>query len=65
VHFALLADAEPINYKAALNEKMWKNAMIEEFNSINRNNTWELSEFPANKKAIDVKWIFQIETEAK
>jgi len=39
VHFALLADAESINYEAALNEKVWKNAMIEELNSINRNNT--------------------------
>ena len=41
VHFALLADADPINYEVALTEEMWKNAMIEELNSINRNNTWK------------------------
>ena len=29
VHFALLAYAEPINYEVALNEDVWKNAMIE------------------------------------
>jgi hypothetical protein len=34
--------------------------MIEELNSINRNNTWELTELPASKKAIDVKWIFKL-----
>jgi len=39
VHFALLADAEPINYEVALNEDVYKNAMIKELNSINRNNT--------------------------
>ena len=55
VHFALLANAEPINYEVALNEYVWKNAMIEELNSINRNNTWELTEVPASKKPIDVK----------
>jgi len=34
--------------------------MIEELNSINKNNTWELTELPASKKAIDVKWIFKL-----
>jgi len=29
VHFALLADAEPINYEITLNEEVWKNVMIE------------------------------------
>jgi len=52
-----LADAKQINYEATLNEEMWKNAMIEELNSINRNNTWELTELPAKKKTINVKWI--------
>jgi len=39
VHFALLADAKPINYEAALSEEMWRTSMIEKLNSINRNNT--------------------------
>jgi len=34
--------------------------MIEELNSINRNNTWELTELSARKKPIDVKWIFKL-----
>jgi hypothetical protein len=44
----------------ALTEDVWKNAMIEELNSINRNNTWELIELPASKKPIDVKRIFKL-----
>jgi len=34
--------------------------MIEELNSINRNSTWELTELPASKKPIYVKWIFKL-----
>jgi len=43
-----------------MTEKVWKNAMIEELNTINRNNTWELTKLPASKKANDVKWIFKL-----
>jgi len=49
-----------MNYEISLNEDVWKNAMIEELNSINRNNTWDLTELPASKKPIDVKWIFKL-----
>jgi len=28
--------------------------------AINRNNIWELTKLPANKKAIDVKWVFKL-----
>jgi hypothetical protein len=30
IHFALLADSKPINYKEALKIDVWKRAMIEE-----------------------------------
>ena len=36
IHFALLADVEPINYKEALKTNVWKNAMIEELQSIEK-----------------------------
>jgi len=55
VNFALLANSEPINYEITMTEKVWKNAMIEELNTINRNNTWELTNLPASKKVIVVK----------
>jgi hypothetical protein len=60
VHLALLEDAEPIIYEIKLNEEVWKKSMIEELNSININNTWELTELTARQKAIDVKWIFKL-----
>lgn len=51
VHFALLADAEPISHEEALQEHVWKNAMLEELNAIKKNNTWELVDLPKKKKS--------------
>ena len=60
IHFALLADAEPLNYKEAIQTEVWKKAMIEEIKAIEKNNTWKLVELPDKKKTIDVKWIFKV-----
>jgi len=35
--------------------KMWKDAMMEEMNSLHKNDTWELLELSEGKKAIDCK----------
>jgi len=63
-HFALLADFEPINYKEAMKIDAWKSAMIEELQSIERNQTWELVNLPDKKKKIDVKWVFKVKLNA-
>lgn len=39
--------------------ELWKKAMVDEFNSLQENHTWELTDLPANRKAIDVKWVFK------
>lgn len=38
---------------------LWKKSMEEEFNSLQENQTWDLTDLPANRKAIDVKWVFK------
>jgi transposase InsO family protein len=60
IHFALLADAEPINLNEALKNKVWKKAMEEELRSIEKNQTWKLVALPDKKKKIDVKWVFKV-----
>ena len=55
VHFALLGGVEPISYEEALQEHIWKNAMLEELIFIERNNIWELVDLPNKKSVIDVK----------
>jgi len=58
IHFALLADIELVDFKEATREQTWKQTMIEELQSIEKNHTWELTELPPKKKPIEVNWIF-------
>lgn len=55
VHFSLLVGAKTINYIEDLKNMKWKFAMVEELQTIEINNTWELVELPTPTKAIEVK----------
>ncbi|KAK2443673.1 putative mitochondrial protein [Trifolium repens] len=59
LHFSLLADAEPVNIKDALQSSVWKSSMIDELKSIEKNQTWELVKLPNGKKTIDLKWVYK------
>nr|GEX91741.1 ribonuclease H-like domain, reverse transcriptase, RNA-dependent DNA polymerase [Tanacetum cinerariifolium] len=60
----LLAEDEPKSYKEALSDQKWIEAMKVELDSINRNNTWELTTLPKGHKAIDLKWVFKTKKDA-
>ena len=38
--------------------------MIEELDSMEKNDTWRLVQLPTNKKCIDVKWVFKTKLKA-
>jgi len=38
--------------------EMYKNIMLEEINSLHKNDTWELSKLPRRKKVIGCNWVF-------
>ena len=48
----------PQTYKEAKRTKEWTRAMVEEYNALIANNTWELTELPPGRKAIGSKWAF-------
>jgi hypothetical protein len=50
---------EPANYQQAKEHKVWVDAMKEEYDSIMKNETWELTELPENKVPIGCKWLFK------
>ena len=50
---------EPTNYKEASQSHEWRAIMNEEFESIIRNNSWELVEFLEDKIPIGCKWIYK------
>ena len=41
----------------------WEQAMDDEMRSLEKNDTWVLSELPAGKRALLNKWVFRIKTE--
>jgi hypothetical protein len=50
---------EPENYQEAAGDKAWQEAMKEELEMIEKNNTWELVERPTDKPVIRVKWVYK------
>ena len=51
---------EPTSCKIAMKEEVWRQAMKEELEAIERNSTWELVKLPKKCKSIGVKWIYKI-----
>ncbi|GJU75218.1 ribonuclease H-like domain, reverse transcriptase, RNA-dependent DNA polymerase [Tanacetum coccineum] len=60
----LLTEDEPKNYEEASNDQKWIEAMKDELDSINRNNTWKLTSLPPGHKAIGLKWVFKTKRDA-
>jgi len=51
---SVVEECNPVTYREAeisSESKMWKDVIMEEMNSFNKNNTWELTELPKEKKA--------------
>ncbi|GKV47061.1 hypothetical protein SLEP1_g53999 [Rubroshorea leprosula] len=48
-----------LTFRDAVLESKWRKAMDEEIATIERNNSWELTELPKGKKTIGVKWVYK------
>lgn len=57
---------EPLTLKQAMNcaqSNKWIEAMKEELNAINENETWEVTDLPTGRKAIGSKWVFKLKVD--
>eukprot|EP00253_Pinus_taeda_P007071 PITA_07071 len=45
--------------------KLWKEAMVDEMASLQKNEAWDLVEFPAGRKPSGSKWVFKKKTNAE
>nr|GEU28780.1 hypothetical protein [Tanacetum cinerariifolium] len=54
---------KPKNFKQAMNEPSWINAMQEEIHEFEMLQVWELVPCPANVMLIKLKWIYMVKTE--
>jgi hypothetical protein len=49
----------PSSYRAALKDPNWHCAMLEEFNALLQNNTWDLVARPVGSNVVTGKWIYR------
>jgi hypothetical protein len=54
-----IIDAEPISYEEAAKKKEWKDAMVEEYKSIVKNDVWDVVPRPKEKTMVSSKWIYK------
>ena len=55
-----LVDQEPTSYEEALQKKEWVEAMTKEYQSIMKNDDWDIVSKPENKSVVSSKWIYKI-----
>ncbi|GJR58570.1 putative RNA-directed DNA polymerase [Tanacetum coccineum] len=57
---AITNNNEPKCFKQAAQDARWREAMQKEVKALEKNGTWTLEYLPEGKRAIDLKWIYNI-----
>lgn len=55
-----LVDTEPSYFEEAIEKLVWVNVMVEEHESILKNNVWEVVPRPEDKSVVGLRWIFKV-----
>ena len=55
-----LIDAEPSTYEEVTSQQVWKEVMNEAYQSIMKNDVWEIMPRPEGKSVVTSKWIYMI-----
>jgi hypothetical protein len=55
-----LLEEEPTCFEEAIKRKEWADAMTEEYQSIMKNEVWEIVPKPKNKDVVSSRWLFKI-----
>eukprot|EP00253_Pinus_taeda_P032341 PITA_32341 len=68
INFAVMAKLhsifEPQTYSEAKGTCEWEQAMEAEFQSLQKNHMWTLSDLPTGKKPISCKWVYKVKYKA-
>lgn len=60
VELLLIRIEEPKSFEEAKTSEEWNKAMRTELEAIEKNKTWVLTELPAGRKPICLKWVYKI-----
>ena len=55
-----IIDAKPTSYEEAVKKQVWQDAMVEEYNSIMKNEVWDIVPRQKDKLVVTSKWIYKI-----
>lgn len=53
-------DIEPTSYSVASKYPEWKAAMLDEYQALQRQQTWSLVSPPSHHNIVDCKWVYKI-----
>ena len=57
---AILRDFEPSTFEEASQHHVWRDAMIEEYHSIMKNDVWEIVLRPKGKSMVTSRWLYNL-----
>jgi hypothetical protein len=55
-----VSSEEPNSFDEAEQDPCWRRAMLNELRSIEENQTWVLTDLPLGRRAIGLKWVFNV-----
>ena len=55
-----IIDSNPSYYEEASSQPVWRDAMMEEYQSITKNDVWDIVLRPEGKSTVTSKWIYKI-----
>ena len=55
-----ISDSEPSSFEEAVGSQVWKDAMMEQYQSIIKNDVWDIVPRPTKKSVVTSKWIYKI-----
>lgn len=55
-----IIDSEPSNFQEAIGQQVWRDAMMEEYRSIMKNDVWYIVLRPKGKTVVTSQWIYNI-----
>ena len=55
-----LVELEPSSFEEEIYQPLWVDVMVEEYDSIMKNNVWEMVSRPKNELVVGSRWIYKV-----
>ena len=55
-----LINSKPSNFREAAQHDVWQEAILEEYDSIMKNQVWEVVSRPQGKKVVGSRWSYKV-----